>query len=230
MPHISRYKLNDVYIPSVSTITSGLKKDGLERWYRKLGFEEADKQSKEARELGTEVAEMFEAYRKVRTKPRKKFLKTVLNEWLQWGEGWDGVMLLPEIHLVNTIDNYHGSPDLVYKDGESWSIGDDKCKKRFADYGLLMNEHAYAMCNMIHDTETDELKPVPWAVPIQKITFWTYSPETGRLYPHEHQFDEKVYHDFLICRAMYDTNKKAEQFFNLNAVTLPEEVKVNEGQ
>jgi hypothetical protein len=226
MPHISRFKLNGSYIPSVSTVTGALAKPGLERWFRKLGFEEADRQSKEAREQGTEVAEMFEAYRKVRKQPRKKFLKTVLNEWLQWGEGWDGVMLVAEPHLVNTIDNYHGSPDLVYKDGEAWSIGDDKCKKRFADYGLLMNEHAYAMCNMIHDTETDEIKPVPWSVPIQRITFWTYSPETGRLYPHEHTFDEAVYGDFLRCRNMYDTNKTAEHYFQENAITLPEETNV----
>ena len=214
----------------MSTVTGSLAKPGLERWFRKLGFQEADKQSKEARELGTEVAEMFEAYRKVRAKPRKKFLKTVLNEWLQWGEGWTGSILVPEAHLVNTVDKYHGSPDLVYKDGESWSIGDDKCKRRFADYGLLMNEHAYAMCNMIHDTETDELKPVPWTVPIQKITFWTYSPETGRLFAHEHPFDDAVYHDFLICRAMWDTNKKADKYFGDNAILLPEEVKVNEAQ
>jgi hypothetical protein len=171
---------------------------------------------------------MFEQYRKTRKKPRSKFLKTVLNEWLQWGEGWDGTILVPEVHLVNTVDKYHGSPDLVYKDGESWAIGDDKCKKRFADYGLLMNEHAYAMCDMMHDVETDELKPVPWAVPIQKITFWTYSPESGRLYAHEHQFDETVYHDFLICRAMYQTNKKADKYFGDNAILLSEEVRANE--
>ena len=224
MPHISRFKLDGVYIPSVSTITNSLSKDGLQRWYRKLGFDEADRQSGLARDKGTEVAEMFESYRKLLKFPRKAFMKKVLSEWKQTEAGQTGIILVAEPHLVNTVQGYHGSPDLVYNNGISWKIGDDKCKKRFADYGLLMNEHAYAMCNVIHDVETGEFKPVPWTVPIQTITFWTYHPDTGKLYPQQHEFDKSVYEDFLVCKQMYTLNRKAEAYFQEHAVPLPIEV------
>ena len=223
MPHITNYRLDGVRLPSVSTITGVLSKEGLNRWYRKHGFEECDRLSGVARDRGTAVATMFEEYRKTGKKPHSKFHKTVLAEWLKWGEGWKGVTLVPEPHLVNTLDKYHGSPDLVFYDGEKWAVGDDKCKGRFADYGLLMNEHGYAMCNMIHDTETDELKPVPWKVPLDNIFFWTYNPETGKLYPHHHKFDPGVYADFLECRRMWELNKVAEKYFKENAIVLPEE-------
>lgn len=223
MPHVERYSLDGVRLPSVSTITGSLSKEGLNRWYRKHGFEECDRMSGEARDRGTAVATMLEEYRKVGKKPRSKFHKIVLGEWLAWGEGWNGVTLVPEPHLVNTLDKYHGSPDLVFYDGEKWAIGDDKCKGRFADYGLLMNEHGYAMCDMMHDTETNELKPVPWKTPVEDIFFWTYNPESGKLYPHHHKFDHAVYEHFLECRRMWELNKIAESYFKSNAIVLPEE-------
>lgn len=166
---------------------------------------------------------MFEAYRKSQVMPRSKYLKMVLNEWKQTEAGQTGIMLVPEPHLINSIDGYHGSPDLVYNNGKEWKIGDDKCKKRFADYGLLMNEHAYAMCNQIHDTETGEIKPVPWDVPIRKITFWTYNPDTGKLYTHKHEFELSIYQDFLKCLEMYKINRKAEKYFSIYATLLPVE-------
>jgi hypothetical protein len=167
---------------------------------------------------------MFEEYRKTGKKPRSKFHKIVLSEWLAWGEGWKGVTLVPEPHLVNTLDRYHGSPDLVFYDGEKWAIGDDKCKGRFADYGLLMNEMAYATCNMMDDSATGELKPVPWSVPVQDVFFWSYCPGCGKLHPHHHEYDPEVYADFLLCRRMYEVNKKAEKYFTANAIKLPEHV------
>lgn len=167
---------------------------------------------------------MFEEYRKTRVQPRKKFLKTVLGEWQQTEAGQTGVILVAEPHLVNTLENYHGSPDLVYCVGADWKLGDDKVKGRMADYGLLMSEHGYANCNMIHDTETDEFKPVPWDVPLRKITFWGYHPDTGKLYAQEHEYDETVYQDFLLCRKMYELNRKAEKYFTDRATSLPEEV------
>jgi hypothetical protein len=222
MPHVARFCLDGVRLPSVSTITGTLAKDGIIRWQRKLGFEEADRQSYVAARQGTKVATMFEKYRKRGRKPRAEYLKTVLNEWVTWGEGWKDVELVAEPHLVNTVDMYHGSPDLVFKDSGKWNLGDDKSKKRFADYGLLMNEHMYAMCDRIHDMETDQLRPVPWTIPIEDIWFWTYNPVTGKLYPHHHKFDPKVYADAMVCRKMYEVNRTASKYFDMNAVLLPE--------
>jgi hypothetical protein len=221
MPHIHSYHLDGVRIPSVSTITGSLSKEGLERWWRRDGFEECDRQTTEAKKRGTRVALMFERYRKRKREPKNEYLRTVLGQWREWGEGWNGIELVAEPHLVNTIDQYHGSPDLVFKE-DKWVLGDDKAKKRFADYGLLMNEHAYAMCNMLDDPKKG-LIPVPWPVPLTDIWFWSYHPVTGKLYPHRHEFDPAVYKDFLTCRAMYCVNKRAEKYFKDNAVLLPEE-------
>jgi hypothetical protein len=220
MPHISNYRLNGERLQSVSTITNALAKEGLQFWFRKYGFKKCDKMSKDAREKGAEVAEALEAYRKTGSMPKKKFLKTVIGQWDAWMGEWAEGDLVAEPHLVNTVDKYHGSPDLVYrKDGE-WRLGDDKCKKRFADYGLLMNEHAYAMCDQI-DVD-GVLTPVPWPVPLTTIMFWTYDPDSGMLYPHEHKFDDAVYQDFLECKRMSALNKKAEVYFKENAILLPE--------
>jgi hypothetical protein len=221
MPHVERFCLDGVRLPSVSTITGTLAKDGIIRWQRKLGFEEADRQAYVAARQGTKVATMFEKYRKRGRKPRAEYLTIVLNEWIVWGEGWKESELVAEPHLVNTKDRYHGSPDLVFKDSGKWSLADDKSKKRFAGYDLLMNEHAYASCDMM-DMGDGVLKPVPWVTPIQDIWFFTYHPVTGKLYPHHHTFDPKVYADFLVCRQMYEVNRTASKYFDMNATLLPE--------
>jgi hypothetical protein len=102
-------------------------------------------------------------------------------------------------------------------------LGDDKSKKRFADYKLIMNEHAYAMCDSYEDPVTHEIKKLPWEPPISTFWFWTYHPITGRLYAVDHPFQPEVFADFLTCKAMQAVNKRSEKYFGQYAVLLPEE-------
>lgn len=224
MPHVSRFRLNGVLLPSVNACTGSLSQDGLIRnFFRKHGFRKADKIGGEARDKGIALATAFEEYRKTGKMPRKKFEKTCLKSWLAWRDTTELILnpTFVEPHLVNTKEGYHGSPDVVMCNafGEA-VLGDDKAKKRLSDYKVLMNEHAYAMCDSF---EVDGVNaPVPWDVPIRSFWIWTYSPETGTLYPELHMFDDAVWQDFLTCKKMLMVNRKSEKYFDTHCQTLPD--------
>lgn len=222
-----KFQLNGIEIPSVNKITDCLSKDGLiKNFYRRHGFFNADAIANAAKEVGTSAATALERFRKFGEIPDSPFERKIVEEWANWrssrllvlkrDEYWH-----PEIHLINTKDKYHGIADVVYYDTCLAFVGDDKVKKRHANYNLLLNEHAYAMCDSM---EMDgEIVKVPWSVPIKSIWLWTYHPVTGKLYPKHHTFSRKVYKDFLVCKQMYEINAKAEEYFELCAVLLPEE-------
>jgi len=226
MPHITRFQLDGEIIPSVNTITGALSQEGLLRWYRKLGFKKADKVGGAARDQGIKLAEVFERYRKTgKTGHISAYQRKCVDNWTKWYETTPLTLIdrFIEPHLVNTVDKYHGSPDVILEwKPDSMLLGDDKSKKRFAGYNLLMNEHAYAMCDSI---EVDGvITKLPWEPPIRAFYFWTYHPETGELFTEQHEFDPQVYQDFLLCKQMLKLNKKAEKYFNERAVLLPEPV------
>ena len=231
MPHISNFQINGVRAPSVNEVTDSLSKDGLLRnFYRRLGFKKADKVGGAARDQGIRLASAFEEYRahgdplKAAVGKGHKYTRICLENWHKWYS--DSVYTIPtdsliEPHLVNTVDRYHGSPDIILADTMNEMepvLGDDKSKKRFSDYKLLMNEHAYAMCDSI---EVDgKIEKLPWKPPIPRFWFWTYCPDCGNLFPKMHVFDPQVYKDFLTCKAMREVNKVAEAYFNSEAVPL----------
>lgn len=230
MPHVAKFLINGERAPSVNEVTGALSLEGLIRnFFRVQGFKKADKISSAAREQGSKLAEIFERYRKTgKTGKISKYNEACVEQWTEWFNASpfklddDGTFI--EVHLVNTKEKYHGSPDVVMlrEDNGTPVLGDDKSKKRFSDYKLIMNEHAYAMCDSYEDPVTKEIKKLPWEPPIETFWFWTYHPETGRLFPVEHQFAPEVYTDFLTCKAMGAVNKRSEKYFGQYAVLLPE--------
>lgn len=229
MPHVSKFEYNGERIPSVNEVTGSLSQDGLIRnFYRPNGFKKADKISNEAREQGIKLAEVFERYRQTGKTGRVSVYSTeCVKNWTDWFNGTAFTIAADhwvEPHLVNTKDGYHGSPDVILHAADGLPVlGDDKSKKRFADYKLIMNEHAYAMCDAYEDPETKEIKPLPWTAPMSTFWFWTYHPITGTLYAVQHEFKPEVYQDFLTCKAMWAVNKRAEKYFGSYAVLLPED-------
>lgn len=208
----------------MNTITDSLSKEGLIRnFYRPLGFAEADRVGGLARDKGISLATAMENFRKFGKLPRKKYEKTCLAHWRAWLSQCDLVIspFFVEPHLVNTKEGYHGSPDIVMSNGDGAAVlGDDKAKKRLSDYKILMNEHAYAMCDSF---ELDGvIKPVPWDVPVTSFWLWTYHHETGELFPEVHHFDEAIWQDFLTCKKMYRVNRTAENYFTKHCGKLPE--------
>ena len=147
MPHVKRWTYNGEVWPSVNGVTGLLHSEALDNWLR---IAKNRKQGKLAQKKGSALASYFENRRKGIPSPEDIFSGICFRQWEKWFDAQDLVILETEPHLVNTLDKYHGSPDLIASDihGEA-VLGDDKIKKRFADYKLLMNEHAYAMCDSI---------------------------------------------------------------------------------
>lgn len=227
MPHISKFHLNGVRIPSVNEVSDSLSKDGLIRnFWRKLGFKKADKIGGAARDQGIALAAAFEDYRRTGKTVGKqtKYTKICLENWHRWYAG--SVYTIPtdaliEPHLVNTVDGYHGSPDLILADTMADMepvLLDDKSKKRFCDYRLLMNEAAYANCDSIE--VNGNIEKLPWTPPIKRLWFATYCPDCGNLYMRLHVYDPQVYEDFLVCKKMREVNRVAEAYFNKNSTLL----------
>lgn len=227
MPHRAHYQLDGEIIPSVNDVTGLLPAEGLVRWRKRVGEKEATRIMREARNKGTKLAEAMEAFRKFKHSQKDEFRATCLTNWNAWFMQQSGQILDVECHLVNTLDKYHGSPDVVLGDSRGNAVlGDDKVKKRFADYRLLMNEHAYAMCDSIEKAD-GSIVPVSWQWPIRQLIFWTYDPDTGEMYPSPHEFDSRVYKDFLTLRNVWDINARAEEYFKEHATLLPSQRKTN---
>ena len=233
MPHVKRWTYNGEVWPSASTVTGLLHSDALDNWLR---IAKNRKQGKLAQKKGSALASYMEYKRKGIPSPGDIFSGICLEDifsgicfrqWEKWFDAQDLVILETEPHLVNTLDKYHGSPDLIASDiyGEA-VLGDDKLKKRFADYKLLMNEHAYAMCDSI-DMGNGNIIPVPWEFPIERIVFWSYDPDTGEMFVNEHEFIPEVYKDFLTLRKTYDIKNRAEEYFTEHATLLPSQERKN---
>lgn len=228
MPHVSNFLLNGAVIPSVNTCTGTLSQEGLyKNFFRRLGFREADRVGNAARRKGTALATRFEHLRKFGKIKLKltPFQEVCITNWRTWMDNTELIVNpeFVEVHLVNTVEGYHGSPDLVMSDLYGQAVlGDDKAKKRLSDYKILMNEHAYAMCDSYE--KDGVITPVPWDVPITSFWLWTYHHETGDLYPEVHHFDKEIWQDFLTCKKMLVVNQKAEAYFASHCQKLPEAV------
>lgn len=188
----------------------------MKNFYRRLGFAEADKVGNAARKKGISLAARFEDLRKFGKLPKKlkPFEEICIANWRAWMSNTE-LIVNPEFvecHLVNTVEGYHGSPDVVMCDMYGQAVlGDDKAKKRLSDYKILMNEAAYANCDSY---EVDGvLKPVPWDVPITGAWVWTYCPICGTLEPEYRVITKEAYQDFLLCKQMLALNQKTEKFF-----------------
>ena len=224
MPHVKRWTYNGEVWPSVNGVTGLLHSDALDNWLR---IAKNRKQGKLAQKKGGALASYFENRRKGIPASEDIFSGICFRQWEKWFDAQDLVILETEPHLVNTLDKYHGSPDLIASDIHGGAVlGDDKIKKRFADYKLLMNEHAYAMCDSI-EMGKGNIVPVPWKFPIARIVFWSYDPDSGEMFASEHEFMPEVYNDFLTLRSVYDIKNKADKYFEEHAVLLPSQERKN---
>lgn len=224
MPHRAKYLLGGEQIPSVNDITGLLRSEALDRWLAVPGNKA---KGKEAQRKGTKVAKYLEDYRRGKTVKLGSFEGQCAINWEDWYRKAGVRMLEVECHLVNTLDRYHGSPDMIMsRPNGSCLVGDDKVKKRFADYRLLLNEHLYAACDSIE--VNGALQIVPWSHPIKEIVFFTYDPDTGEMYVNEHEFSWTIYNQALQLRKTYDILKAADAYFKERATLLPSQRRVNE--
>lgn len=221
MPHRAKWTYNGEVWPSVNEITGLLRSEALDRWLAVPGNKA---KGKEAQRKGTGVAKVMEKIRKGQSVNGQGFPQSCIANWLKVQ---DRVILEAECHLVNTFERYHGSPDAVECDSYGDAVlVDDKVKKRFAAYNLLLNEHLYAACNMIE--RNGILDPVPWEWPIKQIVFNTFDPDTGELYINEHEFNQNIYNEALTLRKSWNIAQTSEAYFKQHATLLPSQRKPSE--
>ena len=206
MPHIARWLINGQVAPSVNQITDMIPKSWLINWYRKVGFEEADKISKTSREHGTNIHDIFDRYWQGNldlsslSELEGMFLKSIQS----WALKNDVKVFKSEPHLESKTHIFHGSPDLIASVHLKNTIIDYKIKDKYPDYKTILNETAYAlMCHEMSGTY------------IEDILILNFNKETGELsqeisLPIIPQYRD----DFLDLRKAYDVKMRADAWDN----------------
>jgi hypothetical protein len=172
-------------------------------WYRAVGFKKADKITKESRERGQDIGAMFEAVLKDE-KPKAETIAAYPKHFERFNE-WKGKIKKIhgiETHLINNVDMYHGSPDLVADFGNGIEMVDYKVKERAFDYKILMNEAAY--CEAWRRQYGDEIKI---------IRLVNFHPATGKIHEDVLDYNHKWLQDFFVCQRMWEVNKTAQAYW-----------------
>lgn len=206
MPHIEKVFIDDVRIPSVNEISGCLSKEAISQWQRRIGFKAADKITIESRERGNEIGAAFEAVLK-KLDPKKETLEKYpyhIKEFKKWAKKIKTIYGI-ETHLINNVDMYHGSPDLVADLGQGIEMIDYKVKARSPDYQILMNEAAY--CEAWRVMKGDEIKT---------IRLVNFHPDTGRIHETLLSLNHKWLQDFFICHEMWKVNQCAQEYWAKN--------------
>lgn len=222
MPHIRNFVFEGKVLPSVNTITDSLSKAGLINWWRKFGFEACDKKTETSRQRGIDVHALFEDYLKgkIQDLPQDHIYTRFLLSLKNWQSKTGYVFAAVEPHLVNPEDEYHGSPDAIGHlpgDAEAWEVLDYKIKDKQADYRILMNEAAYARCNVREiEGKRFSYELAPWAGKIKRCRILTFNPETAEVHDKVYLLHETYFSDFKTCAQMYWVNKRADAWYNEN--------------
>ena len=204
MPHIDSVILDRVRIPSVNEISGCLSKESITAWQRRVGFKAADKITQESRERGTEIGKAFEDILKGKEPSYDiKYNAHVANfkEWSKKIKRVSGI----ETHLINAVDMYHGSPDLVADFGSGVEMVDYKVKARAFDYQILMNEAAY--CEAWRTMYGEEIKI---------IRLVNFHPDTGLIHENVLELKHKWLQDFFTCHEMWKVNQTAQAYWQAN--------------
>jgi hypothetical protein len=139
-------------LPRVSTILDCAPKGGLLKWYRKVGFEEADRVSKRATDLGTRVHAACEAVDLGLPYETDDELEPFVGAWRRFKDEHVAEVEAVEYFVYSLKHQYAGTVDrrLRLKDGRR-VIGDLKTSKTLSPtYGIQMSAYAEAEVEMGH--------------------------------------------------------------------------------
>ena len=96
------YKVDDLWMPSVTTVVGNATKDGILKWQQRVGFAEAEKVRRAASWRGTQFHNLVE-----------KYLKNELEE-NQKSEGLPTYLFRSARETLNRIDNIHAIEAPLY--------------------------------------------------------------------------------------------------------------------
>lgn len=149
MPHQEFIK-DGVNYPSVTTVIGCLSTAWKEFWWRKVGFAEADRISKESRELGTACHALVEEYLtgKLEQIPDGQ-VGELFRLWLEWYEKSGYSFVSQEELVVSEKYVFCGTYDCLLKDKEGnlvladwkFSKNDDNLRPlQLAGYAIALSE------------------------------------------------------------------------------------------
>lgn len=132
--------------PRVSTILACAPKDGLVTWWRKVGFEEADRVSKTSTDLGTRVHKICEAIDLGLPYETDNQVEPHAEAWRRFKDEYVAEVEAVEYFVYSAKHQYAGTVDrrLRLKDGRR-VIGDIKTSKTMnPTYGIQLSAYAEA--------------------------------------------------------------------------------------
>ena len=130
IPHTETI-INGEKWPSVTEIVGLLNKPWKESWQRRVGFEEADRISTEAINLGTNVHGMIDTFcseGQLKSCGYTEQEKKLFDSWFDWIHKTDFVIAARELKLINQKDKYAGTFDaiLINEKTSDWVLTDWK--------------------------------------------------------------------------------------------------------
>lgn len=187
------YDIEGKPYPSVTTILGIIDKgEGFKKWLLKSTQEGAEKQTKEACDLGTRVHEIIEAHVKseitgnsfdfaslVLEMPadQKEKAKLCLSAYSEWENEHHVKYIQSELFLVSKLHGYAGTTDIIAKVDGAYSLLDIKTSKSFWDtMGLQLSAYAKA-----YTEKTD--------IPIEKRFILRLDKENGK--PHFKEYQDE---------------------------------------
>lgn len=208
MPHIKKWLIDGEIAPSVNQVTDLIPKEWLIKWYRKVGFEEADRISKTSREHGTNIHELFDRFWKgdLKQDDLSELERNFVRSMATWSREKNVQVLHSEPHLESKLHKFHGSPDLITKVEDYNSMTDYKVKDKYPDYKTILNEAGYAIM-------AEEM----FGIKIDKITILNFNKETGDMFePIVIDITKQFISDFLQLRAAYYVKLRADEWDEVN--------------
>lgn len=151
------YLIQGKKVPSVTTILDVLSKPGLEFWYGKLGFTEANKQKEEAAKFGTAIHNAIEdTYTGQVPSITDERMKTVISNFTKWSDRYIDSWLAFEKAVFHDELHYAGTADAfaILKGSKKMVLIDFKTSKKVRDQYFLQVT-AYAKATRIEDNAVD---------------------------------------------------------------------------
>lgn len=207
MPHVARHEIDGRVVPSTNEVTDLIPKDWLIRWYRKIGFEEADKISQQSRERGQRFHEVLEQFWKgqIGVSNCTGIEATIISDVMEWAKKHSVKVLAAEAHLESRTYLYHGSPDLIVQaavDSGStyYAVPDYKFRgSKPPDYKTILNAASYAQ---MWEEKTGNR--------VSTFFVLNFDPETGKLVRDLSFPNDPVYFkDFLRLRRAWEVKQRA---------------------
>jgi hypothetical protein len=115
LPRHGRYEIDGERYARVSTVLGTIAKPGLEAWKRKVGYEEAERVSRAAAELGTAIHKLCEDFDTLNAVECPADLRPALAAYVDWKHANVSEVVMVEETVVHKRHRYAGTLDRLVR-------------------------------------------------------------------------------------------------------------------